>query len=170
MHSCLSVEMHTWKVDALPVTHIAWQVTSIDKMPSLHLLLFKQLPIFSRDTAHWALFLPDEDGGAKGMLFHIIKESYASQNTQYRSRAYSVCNSNDLKYTLAINEINVNVAALDQACQRATRGRPFHLISRNCQHWVCEVVGDLARRENLGDIDVLGRMRDCGYVPLAEST
>src|SRR5579862_7863902 len=109
-------------------------------MPALHLVLFKQLPVFSRDTAHWALFLPNEDGEALGILFHITKESYVSWKTEYRQRNFSPRRSPELESIFAISEINVGKAALDAACQRVTRDRDFNIITKNCHHWVCEVV------------------------------
>jgi hypothetical protein len=139
-------------------------------MPPLHVILFKQLPIFSKNTAHWALFLPNEDGDNDGVLFHITKESLISWKTQYQQKEFSIGKSADrLESTLVIWEINVSVVSLDAACQRVTKDRGFHVIKQNCQHWVCEVATDLAQRYNLGDIDVLGRIKKLGYKPLVKS-
>ena len=139
-------------------------------MPPLHVILFKQLPIFSKDTAHWALFLPNKDGDNNGVLFHITKESYISWKTEFQQKEFSIRKSADtLENTLKIQEIDVSVASLDAACQRVTEGRSFNVIKKNCQHWVCEVVTDLARKHNLGDIDILGRIKTLGYKPLVKS-
>ena len=130
---------------------------------TLHLVRFKQLPVFKRDTSHWALFLPYEDGKAPGSLFHITKESYVSWKTEYRTKHFTPRQSADLESILAISEINVTVAALDAACQRVTADREFNILTKNCHHWVCEVVEDLVRVNNLEEIDVNRRMRESGY-------
>ena len=114
-------------------------------MPTLHLILFKQLPVFSRDTAHWALFLPNEDGEASGILFHITKESCMSWKTEYRQKDFLPHPSPELESIFAISEINVSKAAVDAACQRVTHKRNFNIVTKNCHHWVCEVVDDLVQ-------------------------
>lgn len=131
-------------------------------MPTLHLILFKQLPVFSRDTAHWALFLPKEDGEASGILFHITKESYVSWKTEYRQKNFVPRRSPELESIVAISEINISKVGLDAACQRVTHSRDFNIVTKNCRHWVCEVVDDLARTYQLGEVDILGRIKNLG--------
>src|SRR5947207_3117464 len=43
------------------------------QMLILHLLIFKWLPIFPKTTAHWALFLPFEEGMNEGLKFEVKK-------------------------------------------------------------------------------------------------
>jgi hypothetical protein len=130
-------------------------------MPTLHLILFK-LPVFSRDTAHWALFLPNKDGEPPGILFHITKESCVSWKTEYRQKDFLPRPSPELESILAISEINISKVALDAACQRVTHSRDFNIVNKNCRHWVSEVVDDLVRTYQLGEVDILGKVKTLG--------
>lgn len=116
-------------------------------MPQLHLLIFKRRSYFPKNGGHWALFLPFEKGGTDGCGFDVIKSSFKAKQTQFKTFDCTPEVGKDRLVECVPLEIYVDdVPDLNNICNIVTRGRPFHLVNQNCQHWVCEVVEMLVER------------------------
>jgi hypothetical protein len=139
-------------------------------MPTLHLLRFKTLPILPKRTGHWALFLPDEEGGSNGVVYSVQKRSLKSKKTQFSHREFNLQSSIGLLESwIPLPEIDILPYKLSAACHDATKNRPFHLIKNNCQHWVCEVIENLISRFQIAEgTDVLHKIKSLGYSPFLE--
>jgi hypothetical protein len=136
------------------------------KMTTLHLITFKSSSIAPKATAHWALFLPDKQGGSIGILFAVKKRSLTSAKTEFQMYEHYDANSSDVQSTHALPEIVVSSSVLSSACHEVTYNRAFHFINSNCQHWVLEVIEELSRREIVDGNHVLERLKKLGFSPL----
>lgn len=136
-------------------------------MPTLRFLVFK-MAMLPDAFAHWALFVPNEEGSAEGVLFEVQKRGVFMRKTQFHYREFDCCASGaELRDNISIPEISVGLVMLNFACHAVTKNRPFHLRSRNCQHWVFEVIEYLvnAQRINNGQ-EILSRIVARGHSPL----
>ena len=120
------------------------------------------LSLFAESTAHWSIFVFDEGNTDSGTLFHVKKESYYSGWTiQYEQRRYSIRHSKSANKIIRRRyiDLEVTVAALDQACQRVSKNRSFNIISKNCHDWVQEVVDELTRAMGLKYIALTTKLK-----------
>jgi len=135
-------------------------------MTTLRLLVFN-FPLLPKSIAHWALFLPDEEGSTDGVLFEVKKRSYSMAHTMFSQRKFNYRTSkSDLRANIAIPEMSIGPVKLNQACHAITQNRPFHLWRRNCQLWVFEVIDYLARSEGFQDGgEILANIMTQGFRP-----
>src|SRR5271169_5292723 len=118
-------------------------------MPLLHLLIFKT-PLVLKSTAHWALFLPDEDGAPIGLMFHAAQESLTSNRTCISQMSFDVrAHMKQIQSSIVLPDLDVVVYQVWEACQAVSDNRAFNLVTRNIQHWVCEVIEFLQERLNI---------------------
>src|SRR5438046_7432739 len=116
-------------------------------MPQLYLLIYQQdlkkikLPAIA---GHWVIFLPFKEGEKKGYGFGVNKTtmSITDKETQYAITDASLDDDLENYYPIQI-QFEDGAAVLNQICSDISHNRPFHLINRNCQHWVCEVLDRL---------------------------
>jgi hypothetical protein len=121
-------------------------------MPQLHLLIYRPPAFFPARSGHWALFLPYEEGGSVGYGLGVKKASFRTTQTQFEIFEASLEIGRDdlqrhIKLQIYVNGIN----DLNVICHGVTQGRPFNLVTRNCQHWVCEVIEVVITRFNIPD-------------------
>jgi len=110
-------------------------------MPTLHLIKFKPpLAGLPKGTAHWALFLLYDEQDSVGLLYSVKKESFISNKTEFSVVDFDPQTASDVLSCVALTEISIKHHILSEICYKVSEGRPFNLISRNCQHWVCEVI------------------------------
>lgn len=134
-------------------------------MGCLYILVFPVGPFVPNAAAHWALYLPPEDGSNIGRWYTVQKESVvASGQPKYWNGAY-VLTTNVL--AVPLQHIYVSQAQLHAICENVTNdvNRPaFNLFTQNCQHWVIDVVS--AVEQALGRVqraDVRALLRGYGY-------
>jgi len=134
-------------------------------MPTLRFLIFKQV-LFEKFLAHWALFIPNKEGGGQGVLFEVKK--WKSKRTHFWHRDFN--DREAAKYIRAnipIPEINVKPPEMNRVCHTVNKNRPFHLLNSNCQHWVFEVMERLIRDKGIRDgVEIFRRIEMAGYKPL----
>jgi hypothetical protein len=113
-------------------------------MTQLYLLIYKQdlkgfkLPAMA---GHWVILLPYKEGGSVGNGFGVNKQtmSLTAKYTQYAITEASL--DDDLERYMPIEvTFEGGTGVLSRICTDVTHNRPFHFITRNCQHWVCEVL------------------------------
>ena len=128
-------------------------------MTTLRFLVFNP-PLLPKSMAHWALFLPHKEGRADGVLFQVQKRGYSRSETMFSQRGFNYrISKSELLANIPIPEIRVRPVNLNHSCHVVTRNRPFHLLRRNCQLWVFEVIQHLARSEGLDNGgDILARI------------
>lgn len=141
------------------------------KMPTVLLLIFKPATIFPKCTAHWGLFLPNEEGRSDGFLYHVKKSnlSLVSSHTQFNQDPFDILQQANLIHSLLrLYELNaVTHIELANACHEETTNRRFNLVTSNCQQWVCQVLENLNNQFNNGQNgDVLDRVKGEGFWPL----
>jgi hypothetical protein len=134
-------------------------------MPTLHLIKFKPpIALLPKGTSHWALFLPHEceEGDSEGLLYSVKKESFTSTKTEFQRAKFDPQSASDVLSCIALTEICIKHVFLAAVCYQVSDGRPFHLISRNCQHWVYEVIEKLTMQSNMADVGqkVIKRIKD----------
>ena len=98
-------------------------------------------------AGHWVIFLPFKDGGKNGYGFGVNKTtmSFTASQTQYAITDASL--EDDLKDCIPIQiKFEDGAAELNQICTDVSHNRPFHLVNRNCQHWVCEVLDSVVQK------------------------
>src|ERR1700737_4320960 len=143
-------------------------------MPTLHLVIFKPWTILSKDADHWALFLPEKEGDPHGDFFGVKKNGYISKMTEFEHVEHCDIQqlqeyTNEIRSIIALTELGVDRLVLLHICRDVTQDRPFDLITRNCQHWVCEVIKKLEKRLNVEQtINVLARIKGLGISPLRD--
>ena len=119
-------------------------------MPTLHLIIFKTAWYGIKSTAHWALLLPAEQVTPHcfGRVFDVQKPTLMSNETQYSNYHFTpeVRDNVDVYHSL---NIEVETYTVNQICQRVSKDRHFDLVTRNCQHWVCEVIEQLVEDLNI---------------------
>ena len=134
-------------------------------MPTLHLIKFKPpIALLPKGTSHWALFLPHEceEGDSEGLLYSVKKESFISTKTEFQRAKFDPRSASDVLSCMALTEICIKHAVLAEVCYEVSDGHPFNLISRNCQHWVYEVIEKLTIKSNMADVGqkVIKRIKD----------
>ena len=136
-----------------------FKFSSAHIMPTLHLIIFSSIPMVPR-FAHWGFFLPYEEGGTEGVIHHVKKRSFISNTTEYAAADLTP----SISYTSCtpLPEIIIKNHELSEICYRVSDGRPFHLLSRNCQHWVFEVIQAIATKFNIAAVGdtVINRIKD----------
>ena len=117
-------------------------------MPTLHLIIFKT-PFF-QSTAHWALLLPADIVGFNyfGDVFDVKKTALISKKTEFARYNFTREIQNNVGEYHSLN-FDVEHYTLNQICQNVSKDRPFDLVTRNCQHWVIEVVEELVDHLNV---------------------
>lgn len=115
-------------------------------MPILHVIIFKTPWYGIKSMAHWALLLPEDEvvPGYFGDVFDVQKPKFTSKETQYSNYNFTseVRDNVDVYNSL---KIDVEIYTLNQICQKVSKNRPFDLVTRNCQHWVCEVIEEVVK-------------------------
>jgi hypothetical protein len=134
-------------------------------MPTLRFLVFKQL-LFQKFLAHWALFIPNREGSAQGVLFEVKK--LKSKRTQFWHRDFNYLQeAKHLRANIPIPEIKIKTPDMNRVCHRVNKNRPFHLLNSNCQHWVFEVMERIIREKGITNgVEIFGRIEEAGYKPL----
>ena len=150
-------------------------------MSSVYLLKFKQIPHI-RLAAHWGIFLPyeyspfDADGNPIiGDLFQASKVcggcSQRNSNTTLWERQphFDLPSCPNLIDVLRLdNTDNVSDTILVDACNHVSQDRKFNVISKNCQHWVREVLARLIEQNYINN-DVYEQMKLHGFKTAAEA-
>lgn len=136
-------------------------------MTTLRVLVFNP-PLLPKSMAHWGLFLPYREGRADGILFQVQKRGYSRSQTMFSQRGFNYrISKSDLLANIPIPEIRVRPVKLNHSCHEVTQNRPFHLLRRNCQLWVFEVIKHLARSEGLDNEEIiLAHITTLGFKPM----
>jgi len=116
-------------------------------MPTLHLIIFKPIPMFP-GTAHWGLFLPYDEGDADGLVYQVKKQSFTSKKTEFNAQDFDP-RSSEFSSCIALPEISIKHHVLSDICYDVSHDRPFHLINRNCRDWVREVIEKVVIQLNM---------------------
>lgn len=118
-------------------------------MSALHLVIFKT-PFF-RTYAHWGLFLPYEgEDEPSGILYDVKKASLISKKTQVQKHDFYPRSQSDFfSSCTALPGISIKHYELSDICYRVSDGRPFNIVTSNCQHWVFEVIRAIAVQSNM---------------------
>lgn len=110
-------------------------------MPYLHILVFPVGPMVPNSLAHWALYLPPEDGGpGPGRMFTVQKQALFSNTTAYSTGTYTLQPG---VLAVPLNHICISHSQMDYICQTLSNdpNRPgFNLVTQNCHDWVVDVV------------------------------
>jgi hypothetical protein len=117
--------------------------------------------------AHWALLLPEIEFTPYcfGSVFDVQKPAFASKETQYSNYDFTSETRNNVDDYHSL-KIDVESYTLNQICQKVSKGRLFDLVTRNCQHWVCEVIEELVKDLNVPDGDeILSRVKRLPQIP-----
>ena len=132
-------------------------------MPTLHLIIFKPIPMFP-GTAHWGLFLPYDEGDADGLVYQVKKQSFTSNKTEFNAQDFDPrLQSSEFSSCIALPEISIKHHILSGICYDISQGRPFHLVNRNCRDWVGEVIEKLVIQLNMQTTEgerVIRRIKD----------
>src|SRR5271170_3411146 len=131
-------------------------------MPTLHLIIFKPIPMFPV-TAHWGLFLPYDEGDPDGLIYQVKKESFTSKKTEFNATDFDPrLQFATFSSCTALPEITIKHHELSDICYKVSQGRPFNLITRNCQHWVLEVIQAVAMHLNMTTVGdrLIRRIKD----------
>jgi hypothetical protein len=99
------------------------------------------------DTAHWALFLPDRDGGARGILVHVGAnkgKSGRKENHTLRSSPFLITSST-AQSVFPIAHAAVTESQLTRAAEEVFQRKGYRLLTNNCQHFCIDVVTELNR-------------------------
>lgn len=136
-------------------------------MPTLHLIIFKTPWYGFKSTAHWALLLPENEVTPHcfGDVFDVKKPAIMSKETQYAMYDFTpeIRDNVDVYHSL---KIDVETYVVNQTCQKVSKKRPFDLVTRNCQHWVIEVIEELVKDLNVpGGDDILSRVKMLPRIP-----
>ena len=146
------------------------------RMPSLYLVKFEQIPYVDL-AAHWAIFLPyvNSPFTANGIpilgdLFHASKEwgecghYYNGNETRWERQTYFNLPScpSVLDVLRLHNTDYVSDTMVFGACDHVSQRRRFNIVSKNCQHWVLEVLGRLIE-ENYISKDIYTQMKLHGF-------
>src|SRR5579859_2367269 len=108
-------------------------------MPPLCLLVFKVPRLVPNRIAHWALYLPPEDGETgDGRIYSVKKAALSSKKTQLVVDEYDPYREDII--SIPLPDINIGAAQLKAICDEVTKDRRFNLLNQNCQVWVAEVV------------------------------
>lgn len=139
-------------------------------MPILHLIIFKTPWYGIKHTAHWALLLPEEEVTPKcfGYVFDVQKPTIISKETRYSMYSFTpkIQGNVDVYHSL---EIDVKAYDVNQICQKVSKERRFDLVTRNCQHWVCEVVEELVEDLDIpGGEEILSRVKSLPRIPTSK--
>ena len=123
---------------------------------------------------HWVIFLPDDDDnvelkllqkdGSFGWYYSVSKNLFSSAETAleiYRATADKV-----VSRRLILSEIKVSPLELSTTCREVCEDRPFNVVVRNCQNFVCEVVQRLCEDKGIDSEVIFERMKNEGLVPL----
>ena len=154
-------------------------------MPNLHVLIYKPCRWFlPRKASHWALLLLNEDVNSDdvnsddvksgdfnsddvGIVFDVQKNAFKSKKTQFATLDFKKIRDN-VHSAIAL-EIQVTEYQLNMICQDVSKNRPFHLLSRNCQHWVLEVIKRLVEELHISNGDeIIHNIKRLGHVPITE--
>src|SRR5437016_6173596 len=135
-------------------------------MPQLYLLIFEPTEWFyPADAGHWALYVPSKEDEFVGDAFEVKKASLITLQTQFgMMKAYLQVGWCGLQNYVPL-EINIpSIAALNQICYGVTFKRPFNIVSKNCQHWVCEVLEKVIEKYDIRNgKEELRRVRAMGH-------
>lgn len=140
-------------------------------MPTLRFLVFCKRVLLQKFFAHWAFFIPNEEGSTQGVLFEVTK--WESNRTHFWQRDFNYAeqDAKHVRANIPIHEINIMAHELNQACHRVNRDRPFHLLKSNCQHWVFQVMERLIRDKRITNgVEIFSRIEREGYKPLGGYT
>jgi hypothetical protein len=127
----------------------------VESMPALYLIIFKT-PFFKK-MAHWGFLLPNE-----GNCSDIVSVKKAALHSKRTEIDYNTLTTDIERNIASYHPLNINIEiyTLNQVCQNVSRNRHFDLFSRNCQHWVLEVLEELVRVLNISTgREILNRVR-----------
>lgn len=126
---------------------------------SLHIMICKPSRHLPKSTAHWALFIPDQEGGSEGVVYSMRKAAFANK-TQLHCSQITLGDMANLQSVIVVPEVKTCEYLLSAVCHEVNTGRSFNLITRNCQHWVFEVIERLVERQNIPEgEEVLTRIK-----------
>ena len=142
-------------------------LSTVPRMPYLSVLVFKVAPLVPKSFAHWALYLPPEDGGnGVGRIYTVKKLGMTSRITQYSNHPFTL--SSEVLY-IPLQHIFVSQNRLHTICELVTNdpGRPsFSIFNHNCQQWVMDVVRKVEEQLGLVQrVDLTAVLRPYGYEP-----
>jgi hypothetical protein len=95
--------------------------------------------------SHWALFLPDQDGGNEGTLVHVGVETGSSgvkRNHRVLVKKIRVTRSS-AQSVHVIRGAHVTTAMLKAVAQDIFDRKGYNVITNNCQHFCFDVVQEL---------------------------
>jgi hypothetical protein len=120
-------------------------------MPRLYLLIFEPTEWYYPDDAgHWALYVPSKEDETVGDAFEVKKASLVTFRTEFGMiRAYLQNGWCGLRQYVPLNIDVPSIASLSQICYGVTEGRSFNIVTKNCQHWVCEVLEEVIKKYNI---------------------
>ena len=91
-----------------------------------------------------------------------------SKETQYSMYDFTpeIRDNVDFYHSL---KIDVETYIVNQICQKVSKERRFDLVTRNCQHWVCEVIEELVKDLNIpGGKEILSRVKKLPRIPTSK--
>lgn len=98
--------------------------------------------------AHWALFIPDEQGGSKGTIVHVGVETGSSGskgNHRVRTKGIEI-SSSTAQSVHVIEGAYVTTAMVKAAAETVFVAGGYNIVTNNCQHFCYDVVNELNRR------------------------
>ncbi|KAL2142873.1 hypothetical protein VTI28DRAFT_641 [Corynascus sepedonium] len=107
---------------------------------SLHRVAFS-----GGSLAHWALFLPDEDGSAEGTLVHVGVETGSSgvkRNHRVRVKKIRVTRSS-ARSVHVISGARITRTTLEQVAKDIFNRKGYNVATNNCQHFCFDVIAEL---------------------------
>lgn len=135
-------------------------------MPNLYLLIFEPTEwYYPADAGHWALYFPSKEDESVGDAVEVKKASLVNRRTQFGTiKAYLQIGWCGLQRYELLNIDVLSLAALTQICHGVTEGRPFNIVTKNCQHWVCEVLEKVIERYRIRNGEAeLRRVKAMGH-------